>query len=146
MLYSHSSCMISLHAVLLFDNKEYPHSGLCMWMQWKSAPATKWPGSVAPPVPEPEFWNQKSFARYNKPPLTSFWLTLQTWDAENQNTDELPSFAEITSYKSIYMKRCARSSLSRDSCAWYMISTQEFQQTIRKVPYQGMWGVVPLQS
>lgn len=57
------------------------------------------------------FWNLKSFARCKKPPLTSCWLPLQTCDADDQNTDEFPGFAEITSYKSTYMKRCTSSSL-----------------------------------
>lgn len=112
MVCSHSSCIISLHAALLLEKKEYPHFGLCMWMQWKSAQLQD--GQAVWPLQcqSQSFWNLKSFARCNKLPLMSCWLPLQTCDVEDQNTDEVPGFAEITSYKSTYMKRGASSSLS----------------------------------
>lgn len=105
MVCSHSY-MMSLHAALLLEKKDYPHSGLCTRMQWKSAPVTKWPGIMAPSVPETRVsgtW--RVLQDVKKPPLTSCQLPLQTCDADDQNTDEFPGFAEITSYKFTYMKR-----------------------------------------
>lgn len=105
--------MISLHAALLLEKKKSIPI-LVFACECNENLHQLQNGQAAWPLhcQSQSFWNLKSFARCNKPPLTSCCLPLQTCDAEDQNTDELPGLAKITSHKSTYVKRCASSSLS----------------------------------
>lgn len=131
MVCSHS-CMMSLHAALLLEKKDYPHSGLCMRMQWKSAPVTKWSGIMAPSVPETEFLEPEEFCKMSKTTInilliafTDLWCR---WSKRLMNSLALLKSHHINSltWRDIQVLPCLW------LITWCILSTREFQQDAGK--------------